>query len=103
MDTTYGKLILLNPNGPEQEFELAKASVSLGRAITNDIILSDVRISRNHARLEGGSHGCTLVDLGSSNGTRVNGIQVERATLKPATAAIRDHHAGTKLQLPRAG
>ncbi len=83
MDTTYGKLILLNPNGPEQEFELAKASVSLGRAITNDIILSDVRISRNHARLEGGSQGCTLVDLDSSNGTRVNGIQVERATLKP--------------------
>ena len=83
MDTTYGKLILLDPNGPEQEFELAKASVSLGRAITNDIILSDVRVSRNHARLEFGPQGCTLVDLGASNGTRVNGIQIERATLKP--------------------
>ena len=83
MDTTYGKLILLNPNGPEQEFELAKASISLGRAITNDIIVSDVRVSRNHARLEFSPQGASLVDLGSSNGTRLNGIQVQRATLKP--------------------
>ncbi len=79
---TSRKLILLNPNGPEQEFELAKARISLGRAITNDITLSDVRVSRDHAFLESDPAGYTLVDMGSSNGTRVNGIQIERATLK---------------------
>lgn len=83
MDTRYGKLILLNPDGPEQEFELAKSKISLGRASTNDIILNDVRASRNHAQLECGSTGVTLVDLGSSNGTRVNGSVIERATLIP--------------------
>jgi pSer/pThr/pTyr-binding forkhead associated (FHA) protein len=83
MDSRYGKLILLNPNGPEQEFELAKTSISLGRANTNDIIINDVRISRSHTRLECGPQGITLVDMGSSNGTRVNGIRVERATLNP--------------------
>lgn len=83
MDTSYGKLILLNPNGPEQEFDLAKTSISLGRSNTNDIILNDVRISRNHAILESTPHGITLVDLGSSNGTRLNGVRIERATLKP--------------------
>jgi pSer/pThr/pTyr-binding forkhead associated (FHA) protein len=83
MGTTYGKIILLNPNGPEQEFELAKANISLGRAITNDIILNDGRVSRNHARLESGTQGLTLVDLNSSNGTRVNGKRIERATLVP--------------------
>lgn len=83
MDTKYGKLILLDPGGPEQEFELAKKSVSLGRGITNDIVLEDVMISRSHAQLEYGPQGVTLADLGSSNGTQVNGVQIERATLKP--------------------
>jgi len=83
MDTSYGKLILLNPNGPEQEFKLAKASISLGRANTNNITLNDGRVSRNHARLECGAQGIILVDLGSSNGTRLNGIRIDRATLQP--------------------
>jgi pSer/pThr/pTyr-binding forkhead associated (FHA) protein len=83
MDTNYGKLVLLNPNGPEQEFKLAKTSVSLGRANTNDITLNDARVSRSHARLECGAQGIALVDLNSSNGTRLNGLRIERATLKP--------------------
>jgi pSer/pThr/pTyr-binding forkhead associated (FHA) protein len=83
MEHRYGKLILLNPNGPEQEFNLEKTSVSLGRANTNDIILNDVRVSRSHTRLECGPQGVTLVDLGSSNGTRLNGIRVDRASLNP--------------------
>jgi pSer/pThr/pTyr-binding forkhead associated (FHA) protein len=83
MDLSYGKLIVINPNGPEQEFNLAKTSVSLGRANTNDIILDDTRVSRSHALLEYGKQGITLVDLGSVNGTRLNGVHVKRATLKP--------------------
>jgi pSer/pThr/pTyr-binding forkhead associated (FHA) protein len=83
MDTRFGKLILLNPNGPEQEFELVKSNISLGRAITNDIILDDVRVSRSHAQLHCEPQGVSLVDLGSSNGTRVNGLHIDRATLAP--------------------
>jgi pSer/pThr/pTyr-binding forkhead associated (FHA) protein len=83
MDISYGKLVLLNPNGPEQEFKLAKASISLGRANTNDICLNDARVSRSHARLELGAHGVSLIDLGSANGTRLNGVRIERATLRP--------------------
>jgi len=52
MDNYYGKLVLMNPDGPEQEYELSKTSVTLGRSMTNDIILDDNRISRSHARLE---------------------------------------------------
>jgi pSer/pThr/pTyr-binding forkhead associated (FHA) protein len=83
MSACFGKFILLNPNGPFQEFVLAKGSVSIGRTTTNDIVLNDVRVSRNHARLECGTSGVVLVDLGSANGTRLNGILIERATLKP--------------------
>jgi pSer/pThr/pTyr-binding forkhead associated (FHA) protein len=83
MEQSYGKLILIQQEGPELEFDLSKSSITLGRAMTNDIILGDARVSRSHTRLECGLSGCTLFDLGSSNGTRLNGIRVERAELKP--------------------
>ena len=83
MEQPYGKLILVQEGGPEQEYELGKASVTLGRAMTNDIIISDARASRSHARLDCRAAGCTLVDLGSANGTRVNGMRVEKAELNP--------------------
>jgi pSer/pThr/pTyr-binding forkhead associated (FHA) protein len=82
MNTYHGKLILLNEDGPEQEYELSKTSITLGRAMTNDIILNDSRISRSHARLECGPQGCELVDLGSSNGSWLNGFPINRAVLR---------------------
>ena len=83
MNACYGKLVLINPNGPSQEYVLAKSNISMGRTITNDIVINDVRVSRNHARLECGQSGVLLVDMGSFNGTRLNGVRIERATLKP--------------------
>lgn len=82
MVDTFGKLVLEQPGTPEQEFELSKASISLGRALTNDIVLNDGRVSRSHVRIECSSAGCTLVDLGSANGTRVNGMRVQTAALQ---------------------
>jgi pSer/pThr/pTyr-binding forkhead associated (FHA) protein len=83
MEIKFGKLILMNLNGPVQEYNLAKPVITLGRAHTNDIILDDGRISRSHARLDFDPHGVTIVDLGSSNGTRLNGVPIQRATLQP--------------------
>ncbi len=83
MENNYGKLVLLSEGGPEQEYELGKSRITLGRSTTNDIILSDSRASRSHARLECGPAGCTLVDLGSSNGSYVNGQSVQHALLQP--------------------
>lgn len=94
MGTCYGKLVLLNPNGPCQEFVLAKSNVSMGRAITNDILLNDTKVSRSHARLECGPSGVVLVDAGSSNGTHLNGVLIERATLKPGDSI---HLGGKQL------
>lgn len=83
MEPGYGKLVLVEQEGPGREFGLSKASITLGRAVSNDIVLGDARASREHARLECGAGGCEIVDLGSSNGTRLNGKPVQRATLKP--------------------
>lgn len=86
MDFGFGKLILLSENGPEQEYELGKSEVSLGRGTTNDISLQDNRVSRSHARLECSPNHCTLVDLGSSNGSYVNDERVDKILLQPGDA-----------------
>ncbi len=83
MTDAYGKLTFLSPGGVEQEFTLGKASVSLGRGLTNDIVLPDVRVSRSHARVECGLAGCMLIDLGSANGSLLNGVKVARMALSP--------------------
>ena len=80
---SFGKLVLALPDGREQEFELAKSSVTLGRATISDVVLADAQVSRAHARLECAPAGCTLTDLSSANGTLVNGARVEHATLVP--------------------
>jgi pSer/pThr/pTyr-binding forkhead associated (FHA) protein len=83
MEQNFGKLVVVHMGRPGQEYELNKGSITLGRAMINDIPLGDARLSRSHARLECRSSGCMIVDLGSSNGTRLNGNRVEKAELNP--------------------
>lgn len=49
------------------------SSVRIGRSRTNDIVISDPRISREHARIESQAGQMVLVDLNSTNGTQVDG------------------------------
>lgn len=60
------------PN-PGTVFELTKEVTMLGRDVTNDIPLGDAEISRQHSRLTRTPGGMVLEDLGSTNGTFVNG------------------------------
>jgi FHA domain/Domain of unknown function (DUF1707) len=48
-------------------------SFSIGRTQDCDLRIADLSVSRRHALLERGEHGWLLSDLGSHNGTRVNG------------------------------
>ncbi|MCU0505576.1 MAG: FHA domain-containing protein [Chloroflexi bacterium] len=80
MASTVGRIVVRTAGGSE-EYALASPSVVIGRSTASDIVVADPRASRVHARLDSGKGGCTLVDLGSANGTRVNGTRVERATL----------------------
>jgi FHA domain/DUF1707 SHOCT-like domain len=50
----------------------------LGRNPESDLVLSNRTVSRSHARLNLGPDGWMLTDLGSTNGTRVNGWIVTR-------------------------
>jgi hypothetical protein len=50
----------------------------LGRNPESDLVFSNRTVSRSHARLNLGADGWILTDLGSTNGTRVNGWIVTR-------------------------
>ena len=68
-----------------QVFELSGVLITLGRDPSNTIFLNDMTVSRRHARIDmaGIASGyATVEDLGSLNGTWVDGAIVNRALLK---------------------
>jgi len=62
---------------------LSEASYSLGRRAENDLQLDDGMTSGAHAELRGTEDAWEIVDLGSSNGTLLNGARVTSARLSP--------------------
>jgi adenylate cyclase len=72
--------------GEEHTHPLSGASgarVRLGRGGDNDVVLSDVSVSRYHAELVREADGWYVQDLKSTNGVEVNRVPVERAPLQP--------------------
>jgi hypothetical protein len=67
------RLIVRTGPNPGTVFDLTKEVTMLGRDVTNDIPLGDAEISRQHARLTRTPGGIVLEDLGSTNGSFVNG------------------------------
>lgn len=64
-----------------QRFKIDKDVVSIGRARDNDVVVENLSVSRNHARIrvEGGKF--ILTDLNSANGCFVNGVKLTKAEL----------------------
>ncbi len=65
-----------------QQFALRHgATIRIGRALDNDIVVGDASVSRHHASIEYRNGGFLLRDLGSQNGTWVDGKRVIEASL----------------------
>jgi pSer/pThr/pTyr-binding forkhead associated (FHA) protein len=75
---------LVLASGPHagNEVPLDKERVTLGRGDRADVALQDASVSSEHAALELTERGYRLVDLGSTNGTKVNGCKAAVAELK---------------------
>lgn len=74
-------------NGPlaGQRFEVT-GTLIVGRQAGCNVVLDDQRVSRRHAAFIVAGERCEVVDLGSRNGTFVNGQRVERCVLKAGDA-----------------
>lgn len=74
---------LLATRGPNagQEFDIKDVAI-LGRSFDADVRVDDLTVSRKHAKIERSGNAYFAEDLGSGNGTRVNGRPVTRAELK---------------------
>lgn len=73
------RLVVRRGPQPNQVYELNKDVISIGRDITNEITINDPEVSRHHCRLTRGPNDYTLEDLGSTNGTFVNGQRLTGA------------------------
>jgi len=69
---------------PSAIMRLPTRVLRIGRAADNEVVVSDLGVSRYHAELRRSARGYEIVDLNSHNGTYVNG---QRVTSAPVTEA----------------
>jgi len=79
------KYALVVEGGPQTglTYVLGDGDTAAGRTPESEIFLADVTVSRHHAVFKVDSEGLTVTDLGSTNGTYVNGRRHEIAALAP--------------------
>lgn len=80
MENDSFRLIVRRGPRPNEAYELTGEITNLGRDITNDIVINDREASRHHLRFTRGGDGYTIEDLGSTNGTFINGKRLTGAT-----------------------
>jgi hypothetical protein len=73
-----GSLVL--PNG--DRFSLTESVITVGRHPECNLVLADPNVSRNHAEIRPKGDRFEVVDLGSTNGTRINGVRIDSQLLQ---------------------
>ncbi len=77
-------LTLTTPDG--RQFSVPRGTATIGRDTGNEIVLPVRQVSRHHAQIQCGATGCSIVDMGSTNGTFINGSPIpprRRQPLRP--------------------
>ena len=74
--------------GPEEgrRVEISKERITIGRSLICGLALTDNAVSGTHCEIVASESGFLLRDLGSTNGTSVQGVRVREAWLKPGDA-----------------
>ena len=73
-------LIIKRPGHPDESVALGDTEITVGRQAGNELVIDDQSMSRKHAVISATEEGHTVRDLGSRNGTWLNG---NRITEKP--------------------
>jgi pSer/pThr/pTyr-binding forkhead associated (FHA) protein len=83
MPNTDASFVLIKKDGSRRVFLLGAGVTVIGRRSDCDLRIPLMDVSRRHCQLDRHSGLFALRDLGSSNGTFVNGEKIEEAQLKP--------------------
>jgi pSer/pThr/pTyr-binding forkhead associated (FHA) protein len=83
METKFEETpLLIAQTGPlEGQRWLISNRIIIGRDPSCNIIISDRQVSRQHVRISPTSSGILLEDLGSKNGTHLNGVSLQKSTI----------------------
>ena len=86
----FSGFALIVASGPRRgmHWSLAEGTTKVGRDPDDGIFLDDVTVSRHHAEFEVESENLTVKDLGSTNGTYVNGTRTETFELDAGDEVI---------------
>jgi predicted component of type VI protein secretion system len=76
------RLVLKFQSQVLREIPLGERPLTIGRAPDNDVHIDNLAVSDHHARLSSDGGRMVIEDLGSLNGTYVNDLRVDRATLR---------------------
>jgi adenylate cyclase len=79
------RLIFHPGKSDEEVFDLVDGANNIGRTNDNHVFVLHESLSRSHARLSLTANGVTIEDLGSKNGTFVDGIRITKHTLRGAS------------------
>ncbi len=77
----YGILHVIGGNDRGKQSELNRVLTNIGRGADQELVLADIAVSRRHIKIHLVQNGYRLQDLGSGNGTLVNGKRVDEVLL----------------------
>src|SRR6185436_1167019 len=80
------QLVIAEGKEAGREFVFEQESVLIGRTADCDVVLYDPGVSRKHARIFAEQRGYYVEDMGSSNGTKVNGAIIKKKQLADGDA-----------------
>lgn len=76
MDFGRYRLVMRQGPIPGKVYELEKDVLTIGRDVSNDVVVNDAEVSRTHARLTAQADGYMVEDLASTNGVFINGQRI---------------------------
>lgn len=76
------RLVVRLKGAAHSEYRIEGDSLAIGRGPQNDVCIASLKVSRNHAAIVVKPTGVKIMDLGSTNGTFVNGLPVEARVLR---------------------
>jgi hypothetical protein len=79
--TPRATVAVTDPDGRIRRFSIGGGGLTIGRSPDNDLVARDSRVSRHHGRIAGRRGTLVYLDLGSMNGSRVNGEPVTEVVL----------------------